>query len=120
MTTAILNYSKVHKRVQSKVDSLGFFEVNWKLISMTGFLMAFALMVFYVYQINCLTRDYYTINTYERQISGLAEENKNLQVFFAENSFLGQIQEKAQALNFQKSTAAKYVKILDNSVAIKK
>lgn len=79
--------------------------------------MSLALLVFYVVQINNLARGFYQINSYEKQISTLSEENKNLQVSFAENSFLGQALEKIQALNFQKTTATsvKYMQILDAS-----
>jgi len=57
---------------------------------------------------------------YEKQINKFSEENKNLQVSFAENSFLGQALEKIQALNFQKTASVKYIKIPDNSVATAK
>ena len=79
--------------------------------------MSLALLVFYVWQINDLTRGSYQINSYEKQISKLSDENKNLEVSFAESSFLGQALEKIQALNFQKTTSVKYIQISDSSVA---
>ena len=66
---------------------------------------------------NGLTRGSYTMNAYEKQISKLSDENKNLQISFAESSFLGQALVKIQALNFQKTTSVKYVQIMDGSVA---
>ena len=86
---------------------------------MTGILMSSALLVFYVCQINDLTKGYYTINGYQKQINMLSEENKNLEISFAENSFLGQALLKIQALNFQKNSSVKYIKILDNSAEAK-
>lgn len=111
MTTAIL---------KAKVDSLDFPSVNWKMVCAVGFLASLALLIFYVFQINYLTTGYYLTNTYEKQISRLSDENKNLQVAFAQNSFLGQVQQRAQELNFQKATSVKYVQIPDNSVAVLK
>jgi hypothetical protein len=58
----------------------------------------------------------YLITSYEKQVNKLSDENKNLEVSFAENSFLGQVQQKIQALNFQKATSIKYIQILDNSL----
>jgi hypothetical protein len=76
------------------------------------------LLVFYVWQINDLTRGSYLTVSYEKQISKLSDENKTLQVSFAESSFLGQALEKIKALNFQKTTSVKYMRILDDSVAV--
>jgi len=107
MTTATL----------ARIDSIELPSINWKVICFAGFFMALALLVFYVWQVNDLTRGSYFINSYEKQISQLSQENKNLQVSFAENSFLGQALLKVQALNFQKTTSVKYIQIPDNSVA---
>ena len=115
MTTAVLGYLRVQKKIQTKVSSMSFPEVNWKAVCFVGFFISLALLVFYVWQVNDLTRGSYTINSYENQISKLSDENKNLEISFAENSFLGQALEKIQALNFQKTTSVKYIKILDSS-----
>ena len=79
--------------------------------------MALLLLIFYAWQINGLTRGSYLVSSYEKQISQLTEENKNLEVSFAESSFLGQALQKIQDLNFEKVTTVKYIQILDNSVA---
>jgi len=57
-------------------------------------------------------------NSYEKQISQLSEENKNLEISFAESSFLGQALIKIKALNFQKTTSVKYIQILDGSAEV--
>ena len=119
MTTAVLTISRVQKNLQHKIDSIDMPVINWKAVCFVGFFMALALLVFYVFQINDLTRGSYFINTYEKQISRLSSENKNLQVSFAENSFLGQALEKIQALNFQKISSVKYIQIPNSAVAIK-
>jgi len=120
MTTATLAISRAQKNLQSKVNSVNIPLINWKLVCLIGFCMSLFLLVFYVWQINDLTRGSYTINNYEKQISQLSDENNNLQVSFAESSFLGQAIEKIQGLNFQKTTTVKYIQIPANSVAIAK
>ena len=123
MTTVALSYhriQRVQKNVKSKIDSVSLPSLNWKAICIAGFLVSLALLVFYAWQINNLTRGFYSINSYEKQISKLSEANKNLEVSFAESSFLGQALVKIQAMNFQKTTSVKYIKILDNSVATAK
>ncbi len=111
MTTIALNYYKVQKNIQEKVDSIDIPVVNWKAITFVGFFIASVLLVFYAWQINDLTRGSYIISDYERQINQLSEKNKNLQVSFAESSFLGQALTKIKALNFQKTTSVKYIQI---------
>ena len=120
MTTATLSFYRVQKNLQAKIDSVNFPLINWRMVCVSGFFISLALLVFYVWQINDLTRGSYLVNSYEKQINKFSEENKNLQVSFAENSFLGQALEKIQALNFQKTASVKYIKIPDNSVATAK
>ena len=119
MTTIALTYTRLQKKVQLGIDSVDLPIVNWKMVCFLGFFVAFSLLVFYVWQINDLTRGYYLINSYNKQISKLSDENKNLQISFAESSFLDHAMEKIQALNFIKTTAVKYIQIPDNSVAVK-
>ena len=118
MTTATLSLYRAQKNLQAKIDSVDLPKVNWKSVCLVGFFMSLALLVFYVWQINDLTRGSYTINSYEKQISKISSENKNLEVSFAESSFLGQALEKIQALNFQKTTSVKYIQIPADSVAM--
>lgn len=117
MTTATLTFSRAQKNLQAKIDSINLPIINWKIVCCTGFFIGLFLLIFYVWQINDLTRGYYLINSHEKQISKLSEENKNLEVSFAESSFLGQALIKIQALNFQKTTSVKYIHIPDSSVA---
>jgi len=119
MATATVGYLRVQKNIQSKIGSMSLPSINWRTVCLTGILMSSALLVFYVCQINDLTKGYYTINGYQKQINMLSEENKNLEISFAENSFLGQALLKIQALNFQKNSSVKYIKILDNSAEAK-
>lgn len=112
MTTLALNYFKVQER------SLP--QVNWNIVCFTGFFISLALLIFYVWQINDLTRGSYSVNNYEKEIKELSNENKSLQISFAESDFLGQVLIKTHALNFQKVTSVKYIQILDSPVAAAK
>ena len=109
MTTLTLVYTKIQK--------IELPTINWRLVCCVGFVVCLVLLVFYVWQVNSLTAGSYLMNSYQKQISELLEENKNLQISFAESSFLGQALEKIQAMNFQKTTSVKYIQIPDNFLA---
>ena len=117
MTTSTLSL-KIKRGTRAKLEAISFPEVNWKIICLMGFFASLVLLVFYVWQINDLTKGSYLVNSYEKQISDLSDENKNLQVSFAENSFLGGALTKSEALNFQKVTTVKYIQIPESSVAL--
>lgn len=117
MTTAVLSYPRAQKKDYSGIKFFNFPSVNWKAICTIGFFMASALLIFYVWQVNGLINGSYLVSSYENQISKLSDENKNLEVSFAENSFLGSALEKIQALNFQKTTSVRYIQIPENALA---
>lgn len=122
MTTATLSFDRVQKNIKTKIDLIDIPVINWRKVCVIGFFVSLALLVFYVGQINNLTKGSYTINSYENQISKLSSQNQNLEISFAESSFMGQALTKIQALNFQKPTLAsvKYIQIPDDSVAVVK
>jgi hypothetical protein len=118
MTTVALTYRKLHKKIQAKAESVELPSINWKIVFWLGLTICSLLLIYYVWQINELTRGTYLINSLEKQINVLSRENKSLSLSFAESSFWGQALEKIQTLNFQKATSIKYIHVLDNSVAI--
>lgn len=120
MTTATLNLIRVQKNIRAKVDSIDLPSVNWKAVCLVGFFISLFLLVFYIWQINDLTRGFYLVNSYEKEISQLSEENRNLVISFAESSFLGQALIKIKALNFQRATLVKYIQTIDNSAQLAK
>ncbi|MCX6721532.1 MAG: hypothetical protein NT026_02965, partial [Candidatus Staskawiczbacteria bacterium] len=66
MTTAVLR----------RIESIELPSVNWKLFCIAGFVICVVLLVFYVWQVNDLTKGFYLINNYEKQINDLTKENK--------------------------------------------
>jgi len=120
MTTTALRLSSIHKKTQTKLETLEMPKINWKLIFIACVFVFLALWVLYTFSINGLTRGAFTIKSYEKQISELMQENRKLEVTFAENNFLGQVQQKTQDLNFEKVTQIKYVELPNNSLALKK
>jgi hypothetical protein len=116
MTTAVLKLSRMQKDLQNRIDSVELPVVNWKTICLAGFFISFALLIFYVWQVVGLTKGVYLTNDYQKQIGRLSEENQNLQISFAESSFLGEALTKIEVLNFQKTTSVKYIQLSEGNV----
>lgn len=113
MTTLALTYRDIHQ----KVKALSWPAINWKLILLLGVLFFVAMLVSYVFLVNQLTRGVYLIKSYNKEISTLSKENRRLETNFAESGFLGQVNQKAKNLNFEKTTKVTYVQILDSPLA---
>ncbi len=90
------------------------------MIFIFGLFTAGVLWALYNFALNELTRGTYLIKSYEKQISDLSRQNRELEVGFAESSFLGQVRAKTQELNFEKTTKVKYIQILDSAIATAK
>lgn len=76
-----------------------------------------ASLFFYVYQIYKMTNGYYLINKYENQMEQLLRENGDLEVNFAESSFLGSVLEKSRQMGFERTSSVQYIQIFDDSFA---
>lgn len=113
MTTLALTYKGIHQ----KITSLSLPTINWKLISLLSILFFVAMLVSYVFLVNQLTGGVYLIKNYNKEISTLSKENRILETNFAESGFLGQVNQKAKNLNFEKTTEVTYVQVRDTSLA---
>ncbi|OGZ64733.1 MAG: hypothetical protein A3A98_01955 [Candidatus Staskawiczbacteria bacterium RIFCSPLOWO2_01_FULL_40_39] len=116
MTTATLAY----RAIGSKLAWTQPLRVNWKAMYILGIIFALLFCVTYIFGINQLTRGAYLIKNYNKEISSLLEENRKLEIDFAESGFLGGVQEKVKQLSFEKTKGVKYVQILDNSLVLSK
>jgi hypothetical protein len=117
MTTATLTHSRIQKNSYAKTKTVELPQINWGIICTIGATVCTLLLFFYIYQINVLTKGTYLISSYKNSIEEISKENKKLEVNFAENSFLGEVLTKTQELNFEKTTAVKYIQVLESSLA---
>jgi hypothetical protein len=101
----------------NKAFALKLPRVNWKAFIALGFCAVLSLSVLYVFQINRMVQGSYLTKSYQKQINDLIQVNKNLEINLAQISYLENIQNKTQELNFQKVEKIKYVQILGSSLA---
>ncbi len=114
MTTLTLGYRAVHQ----KIRLLTLPSIPWKTWYILGVVCLGLMLVSYIYLINQLTGGSYLIKSYNQEMNVLLVENKTLETHFAKSDFLGNVQEKAGAMNFEKTTQIKYVQITPWSPAL--
>ncbi len=78
-----------------------------------------SLLILYIFQVNFLTREVYSVESYENQLETLTQENKALEIDFSKVSSLSNIDDYLQNKNFVKASNVKYIKILASQVAAK-
>ncbi len=100
--------------------TLNFPEINWKAYCTFTFLIVSFLAIFYVLQINYMIKSSYLIKGYQKQIDGLSQENKVLEVDFAKTSFMETIGQRTQEMSFEKVKGVKYMQILEASAFLPK
>lgn len=97
--------------------------VKWKIILkifwIFSILSIIAFLVFYIFQVNTKVTERYLIQKYERQISEISKENKNLEIQAVQASSLYNITELLEPLNFQKTDKIYYIRVLDTQVVAK-
>jgi hypothetical protein len=84
-----------------------------------GFISILGLLVFYIYQVNSLTREVFLIEAYKKKREELSENNEILEISLAKSSSLENIEDYLKTHNFEKASKPKYIRILESSVATK-
>jgi len=74
-------------------------------------------LVFYIFQVNALTRETYLIKNYEKNLGQLSSESETLKVDFSKVNSLSNLENYLQNGNFEKVTQVKYIQILESSLA---
>lgn len=83
------------------------------------FILIFGLLVFYIFQINEMTKISYLLSNYEKKVNKLTEENKNLEINFSRINSLENLESLAKNLNFEKVKKIHYIQVRETTVATK-
>jgi len=115
MTTYILNPSVFYNRLcLIKLPKL-----NLRIFWILGCLLILSLSVFYVFQINEITKGGYLTKNYLKEIDNLSQKSQALEINFARISSLAIVSEKVGTLNLEKVEKIKYIQILEGSLVTK-
>ena len=94
-------------------------KINLKFFWVFNFVIITSLLVFYVFQVNELTRESYLIKDRIKMLESLSQESKVLEINFAQSSSLENIKKMAEELNFKKTSTVKYIQVLEGVLVTK-
>ena len=115
MTTYILNPSVFYNRLcLIKLPKL-----NLRIFWILGCFLVLSLSVFYVFQINEITKGGYLTKNYLKKINSLSQESQSLEINFASTSSLAIVSEKVGTLDLERVERIKYIQILEGSLVTK-
>ncbi len=112
-------YTLTHSIFYNRLCLLKFPKLSLRIFWILSCVLILSLLVFYVFQVNEITREGYLTKNYLKKIDTLSQESKFLEINFAHTSSLGNIEEKSRALNFERVEKIKYIQILESSLVTK-
>jgi len=77
------------------------------------------LLIFYIFQINEMTKGIYLLKIYERKIADLSKENKTLEITSSQLNSLENLEGLVKNLNFEKIDKIHYIRVLESQVVTK-
>lgn len=95
------------------------FTLPFKLFSVFGLALMFSLLTSCVFQLNKYTAGYFELQSYQKQLNRLAEENRGLEVQFSSSDSLNKIYTFAGGDGFVKAEKVDYIQLLDGTALAK-
>lgn len=88
-----------------------------KIIYIPGLVIITALVFLYIFQVNSLIVESYQTQSYQKKISELKEQNKDLKIKLTKTNYLEDVVLKSKELGFQRGGPVKYIQVSDGMVA---
>ena len=96
-----------------------YFALKWRfslrIFMILGFVLIVLLLIFYVFQVNEVTRASFLISNYQKKIEELSQKNKNLEINFSQLD-LGPL---LKNLGYEKIEKIYYIQILETQMVTK-
>jgi len=81
--------------------------------------LMFFLLIFYIFQVNQVTKASFAISNYEKQMTELSQESKSLEMSFSDLSSLASVETLVSTLNYEKVNKVHYIQMLEGTALAK-
>lgn len=94
-------------------------KINLRKALISGFILITILLIFYIFQISEITRSSFSISLYQREMTGLAKQNKDLEISISQKNSLSNLEALLSNLNYERVNKIYYIRVSDGQVAAK-
>lgn len=94
-------------------------KIKLKIFWILGSISIISLLVFYIFQANAIVSEGYQIQTHQKKINELSQENEISAINLAQINSLGNIEIKIKDLGFEKIDKIRYIQVLESQIATK-
>jgi len=91
-------------------------KISLKSLAALGTILIISFLAFYIFQVTTVISEGYQLQSDQKKISDLSEENKILELNFTQVNSLQNIDSQIQNLGFEKVEKVDYIQILGGSV----
>lgn len=110
------------KKINQKTIALALpykISVFLRIITFISLISIIIFSVFYIFQINQQVKEKNLILEFEKTKRELYNENRNLEIAFSQKNYLKNLEKSFEELGFEKIAKVDYIRMSDNSVAVK-
>ena len=94
-------------------------KIRLKHLIIFGFVSIIVLLVFYIIQVDQLTRARFAVSSDKKEMAYLSQENKNLEIYCSQANSFASLDTLLESYDYIKVDKVHYIQILDEVVAAK-
>ena len=101
------------------IVSVVFPRISLRKIWVASFIVITSLIIFYIFQISKITSASFSVSQYEKIITQLSQENKNLEINLSQINYLANLENILKKFNYEKVGKVYYIRMADDKMAVK-
>lgn len=106
--------------ISGSIGFVAFPKINTRKILASGFVLISAILVFYIFQISEITKTASLVSGYEKEITILSQQNKDLEMNLSRGNSLTDLEIAINNFNYEKVGKVHYIQIMDSGMAVKR
>ena len=93
-------------------------KITWRFLGFFGAFLFALLLVFYIFQVNEVTRVNFLIANSQKQIASLVQENKSLERELSQIKSPASLEATFRDLSYEKTQKIHYIQLMGDTVAV--
>lgn len=106
--------------ISEKIGFVALPKINIRKMWALGLIPIAAILVFYIFQISEITKAVSLISKYEKEITALYQQSKELEAGLFSGNSLTDLDSALNNLNYEKVSKVYYIRVMDSEMAVKR